>query len=71
MSWDSALISGQHGFGKLAGVTEKTDAALLIKDLISELTSGRQMQSSLKRLTIFSLYLELDLCVRIKILPVV
>lgn len=71
MSRNTAQISGQHEFGKLAGVTEKTDAALLIKDLIFKLTSGRQMQTCLKRLTIFSLYLKLYPCVRIEILSVV
>lgn len=34
MSRNRAQISGQHEFGKLTGVTEKTDVALLIKDLI-------------------------------------
>lgn len=71
LSRDTAQISGQREVGKLSGVTEKTDAALLIKDLIFELSSGRQMQSCLKRLTIFPLYLELYPCVRIKIPSVV
>lgn len=56
---NTAQVIGQHAFGELAGVAEETDAALLIKDLIFELTTGRQMQSRLKRLTIFSLHLEL------------
>lgn len=55
--------SGQHEFGELAGVAEKTDAALLIKDLFLQLNLERQMQSCLERLTIFSLHLEPYPCI--------
>lgn len=34
MSGNTAQISGQHKFGELAGIAKKTDAAVLIKDLI-------------------------------------
>lgn len=51
MSGNTAQISGQHEFRELAGVAEKTDAALLIN-------LERLMQSCFKRLSIFSLCLE-------------
>lgn len=71
MSRNTAQISGQCKFGKLGGVTEKTDAAPLIKKLIFKPTSGRQMQSHLKRLAIFPLYLEVYTYIRMEILSVV
>lgn len=56
MSGNTAQISGQHEFRELTGVAEKTDAALLIKDLI--------LQLNLECLSIFSLRLERYHCVK-------
>lgn len=65
MSGNTAQISGQHEFRELAGIAEKTDAALLIKgDLILQLNLERLMQSCFKRLSIFSLCLERYHCVK-------
>lgn len=64
MSGNTAQISGQREFRELAGVAEKTDAALLIKDLILQLNLERLMQSCFKRLSIFSLRLERCHCVK-------
>lgn len=62
MSRNTAQISGQHEFRELAGVAEKTDAALLIKDLILQFNLERLMQSCFKLLSIFSLRLQHYLC---------
>lgn len=64
MSRNTAQISSQHEFRELAGIAEKTDAALLIKDLILQLNLERLMHSCFKRLSIFSLCLESHHCVK-------